>query len=56
MAKPRKRYKKRPVWQWIIFYLLIAGVILSLLYYSGIFGLSSQNTIQKSPQEVEYFE
>jgi len=40
MKKHKRIYrKKKPIWQWIIFYLLIAGVILSLIYYSGIFGI-----------------
>ncbi|MBP9716433.1 MAG: hypothetical protein KBD51_00665 [Candidatus Levybacteria bacterium] len=36
MAKPRKTYGKRPVWQWIVFYLIIGSIIYGLLYFSGI--------------------
>jgi hypothetical protein len=55
MAKPRKNYyKKRAPWQWIIFYLLIAAVAFSLLYYSGVLGLGPHNP--KINGEVEYFQ
>jgi len=56
MAKPRKTYKKRPLWQWIIFYALIGAVIYSLTYYSGILGFGGVSNTQGEPQEIEYFE
>jgi len=43
MAKPRKTYKKRPLWQWIVFYLIIGGIIYILLYYSGVIKLGNNN-------------
>ncbi len=56
MAKARKTYKKRPLWQWIIFYLLIAGIIYSLLYYSGILNFGGLINSSDEAREVEYFE
>jgi len=62
MAKPRKNYSygKRPLWQWIIFYLLIGGIIYALLYYSGILGViglgENNNTGSNETLETEYFE
>lgn len=56
MAKARKTYKKRPLWQWIIFYLLIGGIIYSLLYYSGILDFGGLNNSSNEPREIEYFE
>lgn len=57
MAKPRKNYrKKKPVWQWIIFYLLIAGVIFSLLYYSGILGIGGPINSVENSEDVLIFE
>ena len=54
MAKPRKNYrKKKPTWQWIIFYLLIAGIIFSLLYYSGILGIGGPtNSLDNNENEL----
>lgn len=57
MAKPRKTYyKKRPLWQWVLFYLIIALVIYSLLYYSGVLGFGGSNNYPTEDREVEYFE
>jgi len=50
MAKPRKTYGKRPVWQWIAFYLLIGGIIYGLLYFSGIINFGNSN----SSYETDY--
>jgi len=57
MAKPRRNYrKKKPAWQWIIFYLLIAGVIFSLLYYSGILGIGGPTNYLENNQSELIFE
>ena len=56
MAKPRKNYRKKPVWHWVIFYLLIAGVIFSLLYYSGILGIGGPTNSLENDQNVLIFE
>lgn len=57
MAKPRKNYrKKKPAWQWIIFYILIGAVIFSLLYYSGILGIGGPTSSFDATQEVQIYE
>ncbi|MBI2621216.1 MAG: hypothetical protein HYW63_01030 [Candidatus Levybacteria bacterium] len=43
MAKPRKNYGKRPLWQWVVFYLIIGGVIYALIYYSGVIKAGNNN-------------
>lgn len=30
--KPKKSYGKRPVWQWILLYVVIAVIVYSLIY------------------------
>lgn len=56
MAKPRKNYyKKRPAWQWIIFYFLVGGVIFTLLYYSGVLGFGGYNH-NSEQQEIQYYQ
>lgn len=44
MAKPRKTYGKRPIWHWLIFYLIIGGIIYGLLYFSGIINFPNNNS------------
>lgn len=56
MAKPRKNYRKRkPAWHWIIFYLLIAGVIFSLLYYSGVLGIGGPSNSLENNKNILLF-
>ncbi|MEK7594221.1 MAG: hypothetical protein AAB436_01110 [Patescibacteria group bacterium] len=31
--KPSKGYGKRPVWQWVVIYLVVAVVVYGLIYY-----------------------
>jgi len=31
--KPTKGYGKRPVWQWVLIYVVIAIVVYGLIYY-----------------------
>lgn len=31
--KPSKGYGKRPVWQWVVIYLIVAVVVYGLIYY-----------------------
>lgn len=50
-APNQNSYGKRPLWQWVILYLIIGGIIYALLYYSGIvrignFGHNSQNVLE----------
>ena len=36
--KPKKGYGKRPMWQWVLIYLVVAGVVYYLaylLFFSG---------------------
>lgn len=33
MAEYEKGYGKRPLWQWILMYVLIGGVIYAAVYY-----------------------
>lgn len=57
MAKSRKSYKKRPLWQWIAFYLVIGGIIYSLLYYSGtLSGLKIGDTSNFDQTDVSVYE
>lgn len=60
MAKPRKNYSygKRPLWQWIVFYLIIGGIIYALLYYSGIIKLGNYgyNSGSNNSSEINYVE
>lgn len=30
---PKKGYGKRPLWQWIVIYLIIAAIVYGLIYY-----------------------
>lgn len=30
--KPAKRYGKRPIWQWVVFYVIIAIIVYGLIY------------------------
>lgn len=58
MAKSRKNYlNKKPLWQWIIIYLIIGGTIYVFLYFSGLvkIGGSSEN-LSNSSSEIQYFE
>jgi len=31
--KPTKGYGKRPVWQWVVIYLIVAAILYTLIYY-----------------------
>ena len=31
--KPSKGYGKRPVWQWVVIYLVVAVLVYGLIYY-----------------------
>lgn len=31
--KPAKGYGKRPVWQWVVIYLIIGAIVYGLIYY-----------------------
>lgn len=31
--QPTKGYGKRPVWQWVVIYLVVAAIVYSLVYY-----------------------
>jgi len=31
--KPSKGYGKRPMWQWVVIYLIVAAVLYTLVYY-----------------------
>lgn len=31
--KPTKGYGKRPVWQWVVIYLVLAVIVYGLIYY-----------------------
>lgn len=31
--KPSKGYGKRPVWQWVLIYVVVAAVVYGLIYY-----------------------
>jgi len=35
----KKYYGKRPLWQWVVIYLIIGGIVYGLLYYSGVIKL-----------------
>jgi hypothetical protein len=30
---PKKGYGKRPLWQWILLYVIVAGIIYALIYF-----------------------
>lgn len=30
---PQKGYGKRPVWQWVVIYVIVAAVVYGLIYY-----------------------
>lgn len=36
MDEQKGGYGKRPLWQWIVIYLIIGGVIYGLIYYFAI--------------------
>ncbi len=44
MAKPRKTYGKRPVWQWLVFYLAVGFIIYGLLYFSGVINFGKNDS------------
>ncbi len=58
MAKPRKTYKKRPFWYYLIIYLVIGAIIYGVLIYSGLLKLNGVNYGEspETSQEIEYFE
>lgn len=56
MAKARKDYHKKAGWQWVIFYILVGGVIFTLLYYAGIINFSGFNNNVDSTREVEIYQ
>lgn len=31
--KPQKSYGKRPVWQWVVIYLVVAAIVYFLIYW-----------------------
>jgi len=31
--KPQKGYGKRPVWQWVLIYVVVAIIVYGLIYY-----------------------
>lgn len=41
MAQSKKGYGKRPMWQWVLIYALVGGVIYYLIYYFFMRGGSS---------------
>ncbi len=58
MSKPRKKYSysKRPWWHWLIFYLIIGGIIYLALAYLGVINFNYASSGPKETQEVQYFE
>ena len=61
MAKPRKSYRKRPLWNFLVLYLVIGAIIYGLLFYTGAIdfgfnGDSYTNDASEETQEIEYFE
>ncbi len=56
MAKPRKNYSygKRPLWQWVVFYIIVGGIIYALLYYSGIIRQGNYGNNSSSNYSSEY--
>lgn len=41
---PKKGYGKRPLWQWIVLYVIIAIVVYGLIYYFFIHKKSTGNS------------
>jgi hypothetical protein len=37
---PTKGYGKRPLWQWILLYLIVGGLLYGLVYYAFLRGNS----------------
>ncbi|MBI3624014.1 hypothetical protein HY218_00070 [Candidatus Saccharibacteria bacterium] len=33
LQKPTKGYGKRPMWQWVVIYLIVAAIVYGLIYY-----------------------
>ena len=31
--KPQKGYGKRPVWQWVVIYVVVAAILYTLIYF-----------------------
>jgi len=31
--KPTKGYGKRPIWQWVVLYLILAAIVYGLIYF-----------------------
>lgn len=31
-SKPTKGYGKRPIWQWVVIYLIVAAIVYGLIY------------------------
>lgn len=52
--QPTKSYGKRPLWQWIVLYLIIGGIVYYAIYYFGFHKTgynsgSGSNTTTSSP-------
>jgi hypothetical protein len=36
-TKPSKGYGKRPMWQWIVIYIIVAAIVYGFIYYAFIY-------------------
>ena len=34
--KPSKGYGKRPVWQWVVIYVIVAAIVYAIIYFAFI--------------------
>jgi len=41
---PKKGYGKRPVWQWVVIYLVAAAILYTIIYYLFIHKTGSTST------------
>lgn len=58
MAKPRKNHisRKKPQWQIVAFYIVIALIITLMLYYSGLLNTGIENNLNFTGSDYSYFE
>jgi hypothetical protein len=59
MATEKSEYGKRPLWQWIVSYLVIGGIIYAAIYFlflnkPGGYNFGSQNSSPQQPNNRGY--
>lgn len=49
----KEGYGKRPLWQWIVIYLIIGLIVYGLIYYFVLAGRSSSSSVNQPQQQQQ---